>query len=316
MVTRSGLPHPRAPRAWPAAVCALLAACAAASPAPRLAAPSPQALATPAPAGPPCGEAIPESLLTVTDTVWVHAFLVDTTARGMLPEADLLAQRVAYRLRRLLGGWLDSLPRGEPRLTWRNRLGGNVEVKARRDGQATWQELMPMPLPDPAPTKLVADALDSLRADHEMVTWAAEAPRESVEIRLALAHTGEPSFERAIGVGFPAFTLRRPAESDPILLSHPPIHYPETQRSWGVEGHVVLRVTIDSLGMVVPTSIENVWPDPRPTGQALANYLAFSDAAHEVLIGSRYLAARLGGCPVAKTMVQPFNFWVSRDPGR
>lgn len=302
-------------RSTHAAACALLAACAAVSPGPREAAPAPPRVAAAAPTR-PCPDVLPESLLTVVDTVWVHAFLVDTTARGMMPEADLLAQRVAYRLRRALGGGPDSLPRGEPRLTWRSRLGGNVVVKARRDGQATWTELMPMPLPDPAPTRLVAAALDALAAAHEMVTWSAEAPRDSIEIRLALAHTGEPSFERAIGVGFPAFTLHRPAETPPQLASHVTPRYPTAQRDNGTDGHVVLRATIDSLGTPEPLSIQNVWPDPRPTGRDLDDYLAFSDAAHQALAGARFLPGRVGGCPVAASVTVPFNFSVSRDPGR
>ena len=301
--------------ALPAAACLWLAACAARGPAaPVVAAsgPAPAAAApVPAPAAVPrCDPTYPDSVLTVRDTIYLHGFLLDTTARGLLPQVDLVAQRVAYRLRLLLGGRTDSLPAGEPLVTWRSDIGGNLEVKAHGDGRATRLELLPMPLMDTVPTRLMARALDSVLARGEMVTWSREAPRDSVEMRFVLAHTPEPSYPRAIGSGFPVFTLRLPALTPVELVAHPVLRYPEGQRDAGIGGHVLLRVTIDSLGRPVPASIHDIYPAdrPRPEGKELDDYLAFSDAAHEMLIAARYRPARLGGCPVSSTIDVPFDF--------
>ena len=314
-------PAPRPAGLLPLAA-ALLAGCAAGAAARPAAGPAPgPAIAfvegpppdqNDAPQG-PCLANLPDSLLTVLDTVYLHAFLVDTGARTLLVQADLLAQRTAYRLRRLLGGRLDSLPSGEPVVTWRSRIGGNLAVRARRDGNATWHELLPMPFPDTVPTRLLARALDSVVANREMVAWPHEAPRESLEMRLALARSAAPSYTRAIGAGFPVFTLRFPAEAHPELLAHPPVHYPPELRDADIEGHVVLRATINARGRPEPASIRYVWPEnrPKPSGQALVVYLTFAEAARDVLSESHYLPASLGGCPVSASVDVTFDFGVA-----
>jgi hypothetical protein len=322
MMTRARLRSPAPLGAlWPL-TCALLATCTPNPPgAGPAVVPAVQFVEGPAPEpiGAPegrCFATLPDSLLTVRDTVYLHALILDPTARALLVQADLLAQRVAYRLRRLLGGRLDSLPAGEPAVTWRTAIGGNLRVKAQRDGGATWQELLPMPFPDTVGTRLLARAVDSVVAHGEMVAWPPEVKRDFVEIRLALTHSAEPSFAQAIGAGFPAFLLRRPAEERPQLLAHPPVHYPEEMRQAGIEGHLVVRVIIDAQGRPEPGSIQFVWPEgrPRPSGRELAEYLEFAEVSRDVVLGSRYEPGRLGGCPLRTRVEIPLNYTVVRGP--
>jgi len=316
--------HRPLPAALGAGACALLAACAVpARSAPVPAGPTGAGAFLPAAPGEPaaidaeggsCLTTLPDSLLTVRDTVFLHSFLVDTTARALLPEADLLAQRTAHRLRLLLGGRLDSLPSGAPAVTWRTVIGGNLEIRARRDGNATWQELPPRPIPDTVLTRLLARAVDSVVRHREMITWTVEAARDSVEMRLALAHTAEPAYARAIGAGFPVFALRRPVSTRALVVSLPRVRYPTGLHTPGAEDRVTLQVTIDTLGAPEPASIHELWPEDRPrlAGDTPADHLLFGDAGYEALIRTRFLPARIGGCPVRATQNATFTFTVVR----
>jgi len=270
----------------------------------------------PAPEGArPC--VVPDSLLTRRDTLWLHAMILDPGGRALTPQADLLAQRVASRLRLLLGGNGDSLPRGEPAVSWQTDATGNLAVMAHRDGRVTWRELLPMPTRDTVATHLLARALDSVVAHRETVTWTIEAVRDSVPIRLGLSSSAEPLTPRLLGPGFPVLLLRAPVEERPTLISHGPIRYPEDQKYALVNAHLLMEMVVDTLGRPEIQSIRDAAPldTPRATPQELQDHQAFVAAARATLTGSRYTPGRIGGCAVRVRVEIPLNFTIV-GPGR
>jgi hypothetical protein len=264
----------------------------------------------------PCTETIPDKLLTDSQTVYLHAFLLDTSARTLMPQADLLAQRVAHRLRLSLGGRADSVPWGGPVITWRNNIRGNLAVIIHRDGRLTWQELLPMPIPDTLPTSLVARALDAVIEHGEAVAWTSEAVRDSLVVRLALDDAAEAVYATAVGLGFPVFKLRRPVMTMPELVSHPPLRYPTDLREANMTGSVVMEAMVDTTGRPEPATIHDLWPAGRrpPEGEQLFAYRAFAEAAAEAIAAARFLPGRIGGCAVRTRVQVPVNFGISGAP--
>jgi hypothetical protein len=296
----------------PALICLALASCA--GPALQVAIPAPPKVAT-APPGPrrDCAATIPDSLMRDSQVVYLHAFLIDTGARALIPQADLLAQRVANRLRLLLGGRSDSLPWGEPVITWRNDIGGNVAAILHRNGSLTWQELLPMPIPDTLPTRLVARALAAVVAHGEAVAWTSETQRDSVAIWLAFDDKAEGSYGTAVGFGFPVFALRRPTETRPQVISHGPIRYPEDLKRAGVSGHVIIEAIVDTTGRAERGSLRDLYPAARAplTGWQLTAYREFVEAAIETVRYSRFAPGTIGGCAVRARVQVPMNFGIA-----
>ena len=327
----AGLWH-RPGRAWASFVLAGLAACAsggapnAASPAPARGSGAPagtRAGATPAPAidlarlqvqhstADPCLARLPDSLATGRDTAYIHAFILDTAALVLMPEADLLAQRVAARLRDLLGGRRDTLPTGEPLISWRSDIGGNVVVVAHRDGRATWHVLPPS-----SDDTLAVHAMDSAvalaAAQGDMVTWTHEAGLDSAAIRLAFDRDVEPRYSRGVGPGFAVFAQRMAPAQRPAVLGHPVPPYPQWLRNAGIGGHLVMEAIIDTLGRAEAGSVRDLWPAgyPRFKGSQEAAYEAFVAAARQTVLRARFTPGRIMGCAVRVRVQIPFNFQV------
>ena len=263
----------------------------------------------------PCLVRLSERDLTRRDTVYLHAFILGTAGQLLLPQADLLAQVVAGQLLRDLGGRRDALPTGEPRILWINRARGNVLVMAHRDGRATWKELAEPPYSDTAALHELAVAVARAADSGSLATWRPDAGPDSVEIRLAFDSKPDPRYDRGIGLGFPIFAQRAPAETRPRLLIHPPLHYPAWLRDRGVTGHVVLEVIIDQTGHAEPGSVHDVWPPGVPHLEATEQpeYDAFVQSARTVLVGASFSPGLLGSCPVRVRVRIPFNFQMSID---
>ncbi len=259
-----------------------------------------------------CMARLPDSMLTRRDTVYLHAVILDVAARGLLPQADLLAQRVALQLLELLGGRSDSLPTGEPRVAWYDGLGGNVALMAHRDGRATWHELA-VSDPDTAALRAVERAVALADSGGPLVTWAAAAGQDSVALRLALDLDDQAGYKRGVGLGFPVFSRRAPPMTRPQVTGHPSLQYPPGLRERRVDGRVVMQAIIDATGHVEPGSVRDLWPEntPRLAGRREADYRAFVASAREVVLGSQYAPGRIGTCAVRVRVQIPFNFQVA-----
>jgi TonB family protein len=74
--------------------------------------------------------------------------------------------------------------------------------------------------------------------------------------------------------------------------------YPETLRSLRIEGDVVMRFIVDTLGHAEPASLAVL----------SASHPAFAQAVREALLRSRYFPALIGARPVRQLVEQRFSF--------
>ena len=84
----------------------------------------------------------------------------------------------------------------------------------------------------------------------------------------------------------------------PSRIYSPPAHYPDSLLAFGVEGHVVLEVIIDTLGLVEPTSVRVVSATHR-------DYVA---PAVELALKSEFCPGIHAGHPVRVRTLLPINF--------
>jgi len=288
--------------------CALLAACAAR--APRLA--EPPAVGTRGmPGKNRCVAALPASALTARDTVYVHAVVPESGAQMLWPEADRLAERVGAAIRQLLGGGPDSLPAGEPTLTWLNDLDGHLTVVVRRDGHAAWRQTPPADSADSLPTALLAGAMGVV-AQRAPVTWTPSVGRDSVtiELSLGLVRWRLPRAEGSTGRGYLVFVLRAPPVTRPRLLWHMPLHYPMMPAGQALGAQLIIEAVVDTTGRVERGSVHDRWPPnvPRYTGLQLTEYENFVNEARANIQGARFAPGRIAGCAVRVRVQIPVNF--------
>jgi protein TonB len=78
--------------------------------------------------------------------------------------------------------------------------------------------------------------------------------------------------------------------------------YPSALRAASVEGSVIARFVVDTLGRAEPASI----------GFPAATHEQFADAVRQALLRSRYLPAMIGGRPVRQLVEQKFEFTLRR----
>lgn len=87
-------------------------------------------------------------------------------------------------------------------------------------------------------------------------------------------------------------------EELPVLLSHPPIRYPEVLRQAGIEGRVLIETVLDTLGRA----------EPGLTRVVRGASELFDREALGVVLASRYRAARVDGRAVRVRVEIPVNF--------
>jgi TonB family protein len=79
-------------------------------------------------------------------------------------------------------------------------------------------------------------------------------------------------------------------------------HYPDALRVMGIEGRVLARFVVDTLGRVEGASVELIE----------VSHVLFADAVREALARARYIPAEAGGQHVRQLVVQPFLFSLAR----
>jgi protein TonB len=101
------------------------------------------------------------------------------------------------------------------------------------------------------------------------------------------------------GGGLPGAVVdARVVESPPMLLSHPPLRYPEVLRQAGIEGDVMVEAVLDTLGNVERGSL-------RITRGAHA---LFEAEARAVVAASRYRPGRMAERAVRVRIQVPVRF--------
>jgi len=100
-------------------------------------------------------------------------------------------------------------------------------------------------------------------------------------------------------VRLPDQTARR-GDDPPVMINpEPPVDYPPSLYSRGIEGKVVLRLHVDELGRVSADSSRLA---------ASSGYPALDSAALDAVPRFRFAPALRNGAPVAATFLQPIQF--------
>jgi len=103
---------------------------------------------------------------------------------------------------------------------------------------------------------------------------------------------------KAPGSDMPAPTALGGVDEQPVLLSHPPIHYPPEMQALRIAATVVVEAALDASGHVVRGSAK-IAQSPNH---------AFDREALRVVNGSTYRPAKSGGQPVRAMIRQPISF--------
>jgi TonB family protein len=103
---------------------------------------------------------------------------------------------------------------------------------------------------------------------------------------------------KAPGSDMPAPTALGGVDEQPVLLSHPPIHYPPEMQALRIAATVVVEAALDASGHVVRGSAK-IAQSPNH---------AFDREALRVVNGSTYRPAKSGGQPVRAVIRQPISF--------
>jgi protein TonB len=115
---------------------------------------------------------------------------------------------------------------------------------------------------------------------------------------LVVACGKRPSGGASVGGG-------APRDQPPVALDAvPPVEYPPALYAQGIEGRVVLRLFLDSAGVVVSDST---------TVQESSGVPALDSAALAAVPRLRFAPALRDGKPAASPFLQPFDFRRDRD---
>ena len=97
--------------------------------------------------------------------------------------------------------------------------------------------------------------------------------------------------------------LEAAVEQRPELLTSQPLRYPGPLRQAGVEGRVVVRAIIDTMGRAEPASV-TIWQSANP---------GFDQSARAFVLHARFLPARVHGHAVRVLINLPIDFTLRRD---
>ena len=116
---------------------------------------------------------------------------------------------------------------------------------------------------------------------------------------------GAPSGPEPVGLGSGSLSdvIDAPlADERPELLAAPPPRYPDLLREAGIEGHVLVRAIVDTLGRAEPGSIHAV----------ASTHSGFEAAAVACVRQARFRPARVGGRAVRVLVEIPVDFRIHR----
>lgn len=116
--------------------------------------------------------------------------------------------------------------------------------------------------------------------------------------RLADSIRASASKPKRPGADMPAPTAVGVVDEQPVLASHPPIHYPRELAALKVDGTVVVEAALDATGHVEPASLRLVQSPNH----------GFDAEALRVVRGSVYRPARSSGQPVRAVIRQAISF--------
>jgi hypothetical protein len=236
----------------------------------------------------------------------------------------LAMESIAWHARALLGAPEGLLPPADTLVDWRS-VGRHLHLVGHKDGRITWS--YPWDTPGHRPVRdsvgeptlaLLGRAIDTALARNERFPWADEIDGDSVPFLLRVDYPelddkGQLEPMRALHAAA-LLEIRVPMLTPVEQHRMSRILYPETLRRMGVTGKLVLQFVVDTSGRPIGSSIRDVWPEQRPRlrGDLQRYYTDFLDEAKRGVQRSVYRPARVGGCPIAQLVQQPFIFDISR----
>jgi hypothetical protein len=277
------------------------------------------AQATPAVATAPsrsCLASIPPEMLK---RVVVSAALTMTDSKRyeVPPVAANLLQLLVDRVTVASGATPGVIPQGEPGIPWVS-VGRGLLITWHRDGKLAWRlEDEPDPVePHGAKTAmLIAKALDDAQAAGEtFMAWPREFREDSVEMRIGFVRPeiDEKGKVHPIEdkVAVPMFTVASPREKRVRVRKWPPQHYPQRLHELGIEGDVMMRFVVDTMGHADVLTIHDVsslrsW---ETSAAFLDFHREFVATAREMIMQARYTPQETGGCKVRQVVQQPFGW--------
>jgi hypothetical protein len=263
-----------------------------------------------------CLDSIPASALSRVGVYGAVEF-ADSVSKGPRFSAENLLQDVAFRIQALLGASPNTIPVGEPDVTWRG-LGAPLFVTVHRDGRITHR--VSRTRSDTVAAALLAKALDSPLSQVPPFEWGADSLRDSVSFRFDLGwatvdSAGKVQPARFTRTPVALFSVAHPWEMSvtPSRRNRGPSYPPGPRNSW-VEGYVNMQFLVDTSGHAVPASMRAVWPAsiPELTGEKRRYYDAFVDEIRRALPKMEFSPALIGGCKTAQLVQMPFEFKLNR----
>ncbi|MGI8508058.1 MAG: hypothetical protein ACR2MQ_01895 [Gemmatimonadaceae bacterium] len=256
-----------------------------------------------------CTDTISASSMTRV-VVYVSPKLADSAQSAFTASADNFTQLVIDRARLLLGAKSDTLPMGEPMVTWRG-LGG-VSLTAHRDGRIDVQP--PSHPPGSAGFNLLSRAIRGVHDDGDTVSWPDSVAADSFSFSIDFI---SPSVDRAgkvsmghVRIAVPLFSVAAPWEEDAMVVREGRKSYPSVNQRERVTGNTEMQFVVDTTGRADMSTVRDVWPaaTPQLTGAMHEYYIAFVQAARATIESTRYQPARIGGCAVRMLVHQPYFF--------
>jgi len=249
---------------------------------------------------------------SIPSIVYLRATVKEPVDSSVGRMVDVFAQSVSLHMRSLLNPHGDTLPQGDPIITWREiKTHIPLGVIVYRNAAPVFQLLSPHT--DSVAAATLFAAVRKTVDDGEGPFWPEGTPGDSLTFGLSFEVTdpGKLQLSRSGRFASPVFSVLFPPEvpAKAKLEGSAPI-YPLTERHAGITAIVIAEFQIDTTGHVNPGSIKEVWPSTqkRPTGQLLAAYNDFLSSVLSWLPNAEFEPAHIGGCSVQQFVQEPFNF--------
>jgi len=251
---------------------------------------------------------------SIPSIVYLRATIKEPVDSGVGQMADLFAQSVSLRMRALLNAKGDTLPPGEPLITWHGiKSHIPLAVTIYRNAAPVFQLISPHT--DSAAAAILLTAVHKTLDEDEGPFWPDGTSGDSLTfgLRFELTNPGKLKLDDTGRIAFPVFSVFFPPQVSARLKHKSLPTYPPSERSEGITAVIIMDFLVDSTGHAIPGSMKEVWSPTkkRPTGQMLAAYNDFLDSVTRWLPKAEFEPARIGGCKVTQLVREPFTFSIS-----
>lgn len=248
---------------------------------------------------------------SIPSIVYLRATIKEPVDSGIGQMADLFAQSVSLRMRALLNAKGDTLPPGEPLITWHGiKSHIPLAVTIYRNAAPVFQLISPHT--DSAAAAILLTAVHKTLDEGEGPSWPEGAPGDSLTFGLSMELTdpGKIQLSHSGRFASPMFSVLFPPEVPARMKAGSGPDYPLTERRAGITAVVIAEFQVDTTGHVIPGSPREVWASrqKRPTGQSLVAYNDFLNSVMRWLPNAEFEPARIGGCSVEQFVHEPFSF--------